>query len=277
VQPLTFDDVLHWDSGAIHQAFQVANKRARTLHTLGENLAAVQKRALEHWGGEAGQAFQDDMEKARQDIEADGRESERVAAAVTGAEEDVSKCRAEAKRLQGVANANLWTITPGWAIETGDSEVGRDPVEFAAQLQILRDDLDKLQADAEQTDHELATAVHAAVGEAQLDPTSHPTTPAPQQTPDTVPGPHNGDPGYKTGLSPTLAGSAGDHPPMHVGAGSSDQVQLQDNPPGYNGPAGPQRDAAWQAYLSHQNGATTGKVDPKTWYYPTPMQCLIRA
>ena|GEM_PF-4159775 len=51
MQPLTFDDVLHWDSGAIHQAFQVANKRARTLHTLGENLAAVQKRALEHWGG----------------------------------------------------------------------------------------------------------------------------------------------------------------------------------------------------------------------------------
>ncbi|WP_160195283.1 C40 family peptidase [Mycobacterium kyorinense] len=85
-----------------------------------------------------------------------------------------------------------------------------------------------------------------------------------------MPGPHEGDPGYKTGLTPTLAGSPGDHPPMHVAAGSSDQVRLQDNPPGYNGPAGAPRDAAWQAYLSQQNGSTTGKVDPKTLVLPNP-------
>jgi len=47
---------------------------------------------------------------------------------------------------------------------------------------------------------------------------------------------------------------------MQVAKGSSDTVTLQDNPPGYNGPAGPARDAAWQAYLSQQNGATKGTV-----------------
>jgi NlpC/P60 family len=80
---------------------------------------------------------------------------------------------------------------------------------------------------------------------------------------------HKGDAGYKTGLTPTLAGDPGDHPPMKVDAGSSDTVVLQDNPPGYSGPAGPGRDAAWQAYLAQQSGAKSGTVSP-TLVLPNP-------
>ena len=83
-------------------------------------------------------------------------------------------------------------------------------------------------------------------------------------TPDTVPGPHGGDPQYQTGQSPTVSGSPGDSPRMHVAPGSSDQIRLQDNPPGYAGPAGPARDAAWQSYLAQQSGATPGVITPKT-------------
>lgn len=51
---------------------------------------------------------------------------------------------------------------------------------------------------------------------------------------------------------------------MQVPKGSSDTVVLQDNPPGYSGPAGAARDAAWQAYLSQQSGATKGSVTSGT-------------
>lgn len=101
-------------------------------------------------------------------------------------------------------------------------------------------------------------------------PSSTVPDPAPKNTvPDsapknTVPGPHAGDPRYQTGQTPTMAGSPADRKPMHVGPGSSDQVRLQDNPPGYSGPAGPSRDAAWQSYLAQQRAANPGAVTSKT-------------
>jgi cell wall-associated NlpC family hydrolase len=84
-----------------------------------------------------------------------------------------------------------------------------------------------------------------------------------------VPGPHPGDPPYSTGLDPTLSGDPHDVPPMHVEHGSSDTVELRDNPPGYTGPAGPGRDAAWQAYLSQQSGTASGTITEKT-FLPNP-------
>lgn len=92
----------------------------------------------------------------------------------------------------------------------------------------------------------------------------------PKDHKDTVPGPHPGEPGYKTGLTPTTAGTEGDQLPMKPDPGSSDKIRLQDNPPGYNGPAGPERDAAWQKYLSQSNGTAPGKVDPATLVLPNP-------
>lgn len=83
-------------------------------------------------------------------------------------------------------------------------------------------------------------------------------------TPNTVPGPQSADPGYQTGQTPTLAGSPEDSPRMRVASGSSDQVRLQDNPPGFTGSAGPARDAAWQSYLAQHNAVTPGAITPKT-------------
>jgi cell wall-associated NlpC family hydrolase len=45
---------------------------------------------------------------------------------------------------------------------------------------------------------------------------------------------------------------------------------LVDNPPGYNGPAGPERDQAWLNYLSQSDGTTTGVVNPGTLVLPNP-------
>lgn len=128
------------------------------------------------------------------------------------------------------------------------------------------------------TDSNVADAVRAATRPADVPPPPVPVPvppPVPPPTPhestkDTVPGPNPGDPGYRTGQTPTLAGSPADQPPMHVDAGSSASITLQDNPPGYNGPAGPARDAAWQAYLNQSDGTRPGRVDPRTLVLPNP-------
>ena len=80
MESLTPADVKRWDSGAIHAVFETASGRAATLQRLGDNLGQVYS-VLADWQGEAGQAFRGDVGKVRRDIEADGHESTRVAAA----------------------------------------------------------------------------------------------------------------------------------------------------------------------------------------------------
>lgn len=91
MEPLTPYDVKRWDLDAIRSVFETAGGRADTLQRLGETLDQVHD-VLADWHGEAGEAFRADLGKVRQDIEADGAESRRVAAAVSGAEADVRGC-----------------------------------------------------------------------------------------------------------------------------------------------------------------------------------------
>lgn len=180
---LTPNDVKRWDLGAIQKVFETANGRANTLQALGENLQQVHN-VLSGWQGEAGEAFRADLGKARRDIEADGQESRQVAAAVARAEGDVRACKRELEDIERAAEANGWTITPDWRIDVGDTWIGRDPIEFAAQQQLLQDQLIALNVHAHSADHELATAVRFAVGEVPLDTGGHaPSGGAPPQGP----------------------------------------------------------------------------------------------
>ncbi|OBF53199.1 hypothetical protein A5787_06115 [Mycobacterium sp. 852002-50816_SCH5313054-b] len=180
--PLTPNDVKRWDLGAIQQVFETANGRASTLQRLGDNLQQVHN-VLGGWDGEAGEAFRADLGKARRDIEADGQESRQVAAAVSRAEADVRACKNELADIERAADAKGWKITPDWRIDVGDTWVGRDTLEFAAQQQVLQDRLILLKAHADSADHELAAAIRAAVSEAPLDAGGRPPAggPPPQQ------------------------------------------------------------------------------------------------
>ncbi|MCA2240887.1 glycohydrolase toxin TNT-related protein [Mycobacterium sp. WUMAC-067] len=180
---LTPNDVKRWDLGAIQKVFETANGRANTLQLLGENLQQVHN-VLSGWKGEAGEAFRADLGRARRDIEADGQESRQVAAAVARAEGDVSACKRELEDIERTAEANGWTITPDWRIDVGDTWIGHDPVEFAAQQQLLQDQLIALNVHAHSADHELAAAVRFAVGEVPLDASGQaPSGGAPGQGP----------------------------------------------------------------------------------------------
>ena len=186
---LTPSDVKRWYLGAIQKVFEMANGRANTLQQLGENLQQVHN-VLSSWQGEAGEAFRADLGKARRDIEADGQESRQVAAAVSRAESDVRACKRELEDIERAAEANGWTITPDWRIDVGDTWIGRDPLEFAAQQQLLQDQLIALNVHAHSADHELATAVRFAVGDVPLDASGHPPSggAAPQRPPNPATG-----------------------------------------------------------------------------------------
>ncbi|WP_120313445.1 hypothetical protein [Mycobacterium alsense] len=164
---LTPYDVKRWDLAAIQMVFETANGRANTLQRLGDNLQQVHD-TLSDWHGEAGEAFRADLGKARRDIEADGQESRQVAAAVSRAEGDVSACKRELADIERAADAKGWTITPDWRIDVGDTWIGRDPIELAAQRQLLQDRLIMLKVRTDAADHELAAAIRAAVGEAPV-------------------------------------------------------------------------------------------------------------
>jgi uncharacterized protein YukE len=189
VGALTPSDVKHWDLNAIHTVFETASGRADTLRRLGENLQQVHN-VLADWQGEAGDAFRTDLGKTRRDIEADGQESKRVAAAVSRAETDVSACKTELDDIERAADANGWTITPDWRIDVGNTWIGRDPVEFAAQQHALQDQLNACKVHAHNADHELATAIRGAVGEVPLDATGNPPggAPPPQGPPNPAAG-----------------------------------------------------------------------------------------
>ncbi|WP_156738568.1 WXG100 family type VII secretion target [Mycobacterium sp. E2699] len=148
--------------------FETANGRAATLQRLGDNLQQVNS-VLAGWDGEAGEAFRADLGKARRDVEADGQESRQVAAAVSRAEADVRACKDELADIERAADAKGWKITPDWRIDVGDTWIGRDTLEFAAQQQLLQDRLILLKAHADSADHELAAAIRAAVSEVPLD------------------------------------------------------------------------------------------------------------
>lgn len=181
---LTPADVKRWDLNAIRAVFQTATGRANTLQRLGESLQQAHS-VLADWQGEAGDAFRVDVGKIRRDIEADGAESRQVAAAVSRAEADVSACKGELDKIEHAAQANGWSITPDWRIDPGPKGIPPNRLDLAYQLQNLQADLNACKVHAHTADHELATAIGAAVGAVPLgaDGSAPGGAPAPQGPP----------------------------------------------------------------------------------------------
>jgi cell wall-associated NlpC family hydrolase/uncharacterized protein YukE len=168
VSELTPDDVRRWDPAAVLKVFQVANGRAGTLQRFGEDLGQVGQ-VLGDWEGEAGSAFHTSLGRVRTDIEADGRESRQVASAVCDAWEDVQITKGMMSEVDETAQGLGFTITPDWKVDIGNAGLLMGTTEAGLEQQILQGQLDTVKTKAHTTDHELATALKAAVGDTQLD------------------------------------------------------------------------------------------------------------
>lgn len=165
---LTPDDVRRWDAGAVLKVFQVASARAATLQNFGDGLGQVGQQ-LAGWEGEAGAAFHAALGRTRTDIESDGRESARVASAVCDAWEDVQITKGMMSEVDQTAQGLGFTITEDWKVGMGNAGLLMGSTEAGLEQQILQGQLDTVKVKAHTTDHELATAMRAAVGDAQLD------------------------------------------------------------------------------------------------------------
>jgi putative chitinase len=165
---LTPDDVRRWDPAAVLKVFQVASGRADTLQTFGEDLDQVGQ-VVGDWDGEAGTAFHSSLGKLRTDIETDGRESRQVASAVDDAWEDVQITKGMMSEVDETADGLGFTITDDWKVDIGNAGLLMGSTEAELEQQILQGELDQVKVKAHTTDHELATAMRAAVGDVQLD------------------------------------------------------------------------------------------------------------
>jgi hypothetical protein len=163
---LTPDDVRRWDTSAVSQVFQVANARTQSLHTFGENLGQVGQKLTE-WEGDAGAAFHSSLGKARFDIDTDGAESAKVAAAVGTSVADVQACKTMMTQIDSTAESFGFTITPDWRVDIGNAGLMMGATEAQLEQQILQSDLNTLNVKAHSTDQELAAAIRAAVDPAQ--------------------------------------------------------------------------------------------------------------
>jgi uncharacterized protein YukE len=244
VAALTPADVKRWDADAIHGVFQTATNRAATLQRLGDSLQQVHN-ALGDWQGEAGDAFRADLGKTRRDIDADGQESRRVAAAVSRAEADVRSVKSELDGIERAAEGYGWTITPDWRIDLGNTLIGLDRLTLAAEQQLLQGQLDTCKLHAHNADQELATAVRGSVGDIPLDATGHQpgaAPPAPGAPKPPSPGQPKSWQDMLLPAGPASAEPAGEPPkgpPVPAGAGGGKPPSPEDLMLGRGQPADP--------------------------------------
>ncbi len=165
---LTPDDVRRRDPSAVLKVFQVASGRAATMQRFGDDLGQVGQN-LADWEGEAGTAFHTSLGRARTDIQGDGRESRQVASAVDDAWEDVQITKGMMSEVDETAQGLGFGITDDWKVDIGNAGLLMGSTEARLEQQILQGQLDTVKTKAHNTDHELATAIRAAVGDAQLD------------------------------------------------------------------------------------------------------------
>ncbi|OHU96887.1 C40 family peptidase [Mycobacterium talmoniae] len=261
---LTPDDVRHWDLSVIHQMFETVGKLRGSHHELGEALVNGHKRTA-NWHGEAAEAFREELGKTRTDVDAIGRESDGVYNAVRTAEMWVSGCKASLDDIDATAKGYGWKVTQDWKIDTSKNppEIGFDD-SMAVQQQLLQTELTKLKDHAQIADRDLALALRAAVGDAEVDARGHEVggqqpQPGQEHPPRDAGSEHR--PGVTDVNDPGVAWQPGFDP--NKWRNSWHNPLLADNPPGYTGGPGPARDKAWQDYLAHfptEKDPATGQI-----------------
>ena len=238
---LTCSEVRRWDASAIEQVFQVVKNRDGTVKEFGDTIGSAQQE-LNDWGGEAGDSFHQEAQHKRQYLEND-QLAPQLQAAVERAETDAKACRDEMDSIDQVAAQHHWNVFDNWFLDYSPNPNDVDLINQTEQR------LAALQKKADTADHELAVAIRAAAGDAQLDDqgqegNGQPGTTTPTSSPGTQERPgvtDVNDPNVKwqPGFDPTTWQNSWHDP------------QLADNPPGYTGGPGPERDAAWQNYLAN--------------------------
>jgi cell wall-associated NlpC family hydrolase len=188
VGELTTDDVRHWDPSVVEQMFETASLIHGAHHNLGEDLKNGHER-IQGWEGESGDACRQELDKVRVDVSDSGREAERTYRAVRFAAMDISGAKLALDEVDTEAKSYGWSITQNWTLDTSANSANVKT--HADEVTRLQNAVAQAKSYAERADHELALAVRAAVGDAQLNPDGReahgPQTPPPKTDNKTTP------------------------------------------------------------------------------------------
>lgn len=234
---VTVADIDHWDVTVLQNLFTTVDESGKALKTLGENLDATHE-SLQDWGGQAAEEYRADHGKTRTDIEAQQTQAEDVKKLVSQAINDVQSIKSDLDVLRKAASEYGAHITDEGKVVQDTEVSGGDNTQTQA-LKNLQDRLDALLVRATAVDEETAAAIKAAVTpkEDRTSPAAdQPTDPGSQERPGVT---DVNDPDTPWATNPSAWKESAHNP------------NLTDNPPGYDGPAGAERDAAWKEYLSH--------------------------
>jgi len=226
----------------------------QALKQLGDAVDGT-KADLSGWGGESAEAFNALHGKARADIDAQRVQADALFNKLTHLYPAMRKVLNDYEAFKDQIRSEGMMITPPGIVQIVNNsseraEYIREDAQEALRAILVR---------ASAVDEDIAEAIYDACGEPEPD---H-TTPAPSSVPQPapardvsgkVPGP-DGDPPYGNGATPTMIPGA-------------KNIALADNPPGYNGPAGPQRDQAWKDDLN--NADHSRKVGDAPAVLPKP-------
>lgn len=142
----TIGMIHEWDVQAIYGVFDLSQLRATGFVTLGQDLDATELQ-LRDWEGVAGDALREEFGQARADVDAQGRQAELVANAVSLALTQINACKTKLGELETTAaQANLRVNDDG-TVQSGRMLPGQ-----WAAMQDLKPQVAQLMADADMAD-----------------------------------------------------------------------------------------------------------------------------
>ena len=180
---LTVADVERWSAGAVREVFHAATARGNATVEASRQLSSLS--VFDSWEGATAEARKHTNASIRQDLDAHGKESLAVAQAAGKAADDIEKVQSELRTLQHDASELHMTIDPmsNKVVPTSNALLTEALI---AEMQ-LQPRLDKILAEANAVDAELAAAINMADGD----------TPIPE-------GPHENRPEIQKALSQPL-------------------------------------------------------------------------
>src|SRR5271168_1991253 len=166
-------DIDRWSAEAVREVFHAAGARGQATLEASRQLSSLS--VFDSWEGATAEARKHTNASIRQDLDAHGNESLAVAQAAGKAADDIEKVQSELRTLQHDAAELHMTIDPvsNKIIPTSKAL----PTEIMMAEMQLQPRLDKILAEANAVDSELAAAINMADGDAPIPQGPHENRP----------------------------------------------------------------------------------------------------
>jgi hypothetical protein len=174
---VTVADIDRWSAESVREVFHAANARGQATLEASQQLSSLS--VFDTWEGATAEARKHSNASIRKDLDAHGNESIAVAKAAGKAADDIEHVQSALRALRAEAARLHMAIDPisNKVVPAEDMP----PMEALIAEMQLQPKLDKIVADANTVDAELATAINMADGDTPTPPGPHDNRPEIQQ------------------------------------------------------------------------------------------------